>query len=263
MTLSVVEAGSGAPIVLLHGLGDDHALWRHQVGPLAKRRRVVTPDLRGHGRSPIGMTPFSLEEMADDVRVMIERLDLDRPVVAGLSMGGGIAQALAIRHPKLVRALVLVSTSSEFRDETRLRFLDRAARAEREGIEAVIDATVPRWFTAEFVTRAPEEVAHTTRTVAAMDPAAFAAASRANAVRNLTARLGEIACPVLFIGGALDPADPHRSLEIYRRELRHLTATIVPDASHLVPVEQPAAFNAILLRFLDEVESIDRIGGES
>ena len=255
------DSGAGVPIVLLHGLGDSHALWRHQVGPLSERRRVVALDLRGHGRSPMGTAPCTLDEMADDVHFTIGQLGIERPVIVGLSMGGGVAQSLAIRFPGLVRALVLVSTSSEFPEATRQRFVERAARAQEEGMNAVLDATVPRWFTPEFAARKPEEVALTKGTVAAIDPAAFAAASRANAVRDFTARLSHIECPVLFIGGARDPATPGRALEIYRRELHELSASILPDASHLVPVERPDAFNAILLRFLDEVESIDRTGG--
>lgn len=193
--------------------------------------------------------------MAADVWSAIVELELglEKPVVIGLSMGGGVAQSLAIRHPNHIGGLVLVSTSSEFPDATRARFIGRAARAEREGMAAVVDDTVPRWFTTEFTSRHPEEVELTRRTVLATDPLAFAAASRANAARNLTADLRQIACPVLFIGGAEDPADPMRAVQIFRRELPQLRWEIIPDVSHLVPVEAPSAFNTILLRFLSEI----------
>jgi 3-oxoadipate enol-lactonase len=239
---------------LLHGLGDSHEVWRHQLDPLALRHRVVALDLRGHGRSPIGDVPFDLDAMADDVRATLDELRIDRPVLAGLSMGGGVVQTLAVREPELPAALVLVSTSSEFLAATRERFLTRAERAEREGMAAVIDATVPRWFTPEFEALHLEEVERTRRTVLATSPEAFAAASRANAARDLTASLSRIRCPVLFIGGEEDPAGPRRALEIYRRELPHLLWELIPHASHLVPVEAPEMFNATLLRFLDEVE---------
>ncbi len=246
--------GSGPPVVLLHGLGDSHDLWRHQIGPLAERHHVIAFDLRGHGRSPLGEPGFDIGAMAEDVFSSITELGLEAPTVIGLSLGGGIAQALAIAHPGLVRALVLVSTSSEFPEATRERFRSRAARAERLGMDAVVDATVPRWFTPGFMERAPAEVERTRRTVLATDPLAFAAASRANAVRDLTAGLRAIRCPVLFVAGADDPADPERALATYRRELPNLRWRILPGAAHLVPVERPSAFNAIVLEFLGQLE---------
>lgn len=224
---------------------------------------MVAMDLRGHGRSPMGSAPFDLAAMADDVVSTLETLGLDRPIVMGLSMGGGVAQLLAIRSPARVRALVLVSTSSEFPEATRQRFLERAERAEREGMAAVVDATVSRWFTPAFIASRPEEVERTRQTVLSTDPAAFAAASRANAQRDLTAQLNRIECPVLFVGGGDDPADPRRALGIYSVELDDLQGEVIPGASHLVPVEAPDTFNAILLRFLREVEHrIQPEGGE-
>ena len=247
------QEGAGAAVVLLHGLADTHDLWRHQLAALAGRYRVVAFDLRGHGRSSVDGTAFTLSDLASDVVATLAGLDIDRATFVGLSMGGGVAQTIAIEHPERVRALVLVSTSSEFPEATRQRFVDRAALAEREGMAAVVDATVPRWFTPAFADHAPDEVERTRRSVLAIDPAAFAAASRANAVRHLTDRLTEVRCPVLFVGGADDPAGPERALAIYRRVLAQLQSEIVPATSHLVPVEAPHRFNEILLRFLEEV----------
>jgi pimeloyl-ACP methyl ester carboxylesterase len=120
---------------------------------------------------------------------------------------------------------------------------------------AVVDATVPRWFTPAFTQLHPEEVERTRHAVLAIDPAAFAVASRANAMRDLTARLGEIRCPVLFVGGSDDPARPQRALDIYRLALPDLRAEVVEGTSHLVPVEAPDRFNAVLLAFLAELDA--------
>jgi 3-oxoadipate enol-lactonase len=248
------QEGEGLPVVLLHGLADTHDLWRHQLGELAASYRVIAFDLRGHGRSPISGGAFTLSDLAEDVRFAMDELGVGRAVIVGLSMGGGVAQTLAIEHPDLVIGLGLVSTSSEFSDETRDRLVSRAAVAERDGMEAIVDATVPRWFTPRFTEFHPDEVELTRRSVLAMDPAAFAAASRANSVRDLTARLGRIRCPVLFVGGSDDPARPQRALDIYRRTLPDLRAEIVKETSHLVPVEAPDRFNLILLTFLAELD---------
>ncbi len=244
--------GDGPPVVLLHGLADTHELWRHQVRVLATRCTAIAVDLFGHGRSPLPTGTLSTAAMADGVAALVERLGV-APVVVGLSMGGGVAQVLTLHRPELVRALVLVSTGSDFPQGTRERFLARAAVAEREGMAAVVDATVPRWFTPRFVAAHPDEVALTRQTVLANDPMAFAAASRANAVRDWSDRLGEIRCPVLFIGGDEDPADPRRSAEIYQRALPDVRVHILEGVSHLVPIEAPEAFNRLLLEFFDEL----------
>lgn len=241
--------------MLLHGLGDSHELWRHQVGPLSERYDVITPDLRGHGRSDLGGTRFTLADLASDVVEIVTDLQLRRPVIVGLSMGGGVAQSIAVGDPSLPRALVLVSTSSELPEFTRQRMLSRAKRAERDGMTAVVDETVPRWFTSRFTVGSPDQVAWTRRVVLNTPPAAFAAASRANAARHLTPHLGRIRCPVLFVGGAADPAEPQRALQIYRERISDVEAEIVPDTSHLVPVEAPDTFTAVLLRFLERVEA--------
>jgi pimeloyl-ACP methyl ester carboxylesterase len=245
------DHGTGPAVVLLHGLADTHDLWRYQVPVLSERYRVITVDHYGHGRTPPWPGELTTAIMADGVARLIARLGIAPATVVGLSMGGGVAQVLALRAPRLVRALVLVSTGSEFSPATRERFHRRADQAEREGMSAVLDTTVPRWFTERFMTAHPDEVAHTRRTVLANDPAAFAAASRANAMRGWTERLGEIDCPLLFIGGAADPADAAASGARYREALPRATVQVWPGLSHLVPVEAPARFNEALLAFLD------------
>lgn len=245
--------GQGPAVVLLHGLADTHELWRNQIPVLTARYRTIAVDHYGHGHTPLPHQPLTIEVMADGVAALLESLRVTTAVVIGLSMGGGVAQVLSLRRPDLVRAMVLVSTGSEFPRATRERFMARAARAEREGMASVIDATIPRWFTPEYARLHPDVLAATRRTVLANDPVSFAAASRANAARDFTERLGEITCPILFVGGEQDPADAARSAAIYGERLRDLEVVMLPNASHLVPVEVPDEFNRILLRFLDRV----------
>ena len=188
------------------------------------------------------------------MRGLIEALGLERPTLVGLSMGGGVAQYVAIASPGLLRGLVLVSTSPVHPEPTRRRFLDRAETAEREGMAAVVDATVPRWFTPDWAAAHPDEMEATRRTVLATDPVQFARASRANAARDCVDGLASIDCPVLFVGGLDDPADPERAVAIYRREIRDLTVELLPGVSHLVPVEAADRFGTILEAFLDRLD---------
>lgn len=185
---------------------------------------------------------------------LIDRLGLADPIVAGLSMGGGVAQYAALGAPGRLRGLILVSTSPVFPEATVRWFTERAAQAERDGMAAVVEATVPRWFTPAFTSANPDEVAATRATVLATDPIQFARASRANAARNCVDRLAAIDCPVLFVGGLDDPADPGRAVAIYRREIRDLTVELLPGASHLVPVELPERFATIVATFADRLD---------
>src|SRR5690606_24918640 len=134
----------------------------------------------------------SIGWMAEQVSGLLDALDLRDVVLVGLSMGGGVAQTVALDHPERIGALGLVPTSPRFPDATRERFLARAAVAERDGMAAVTEATVPRWFTPAWMATHPDEVARTTATVLATDPVMFARASRLNCVRDVSARLGEI-----------------------------------------------------------------------
>jgi 3-oxoadipate enol-lactonase len=250
--------GSGPLVVLMHGLADTHGLWRYVAPALATRYRVAAIDHYAHGQSPMP-SPLSTEVMAAGVGQLIERLGGGEPaVVIGLSMGGGVAQVLTLERPELVRALGLVSTSSEFKPDNRERFLRRADKAQREGMAAVIEETVPRWFTTDYLATddGRREYERTVETVMANPRERFAAASRANAERAWSSRLGEIRCPVLFVGGEHDPMNIERVAGIYRENLPNARIEIVPGVSHLIPIQKPDALNTILLDWLSAVAPV-------
>lgn len=247
------ESGAGPAVVLIHGLADDHRLWRYQRPALQDRFRTIGIDLRGHGRSSKPAGPYSVPMFAADVLALLDALEIERVALVGLSMGGGTSQTFALAYPDRVRSLALVSTSSEFVQATRDRFHARAEQAEREGmVSDVVAPMVERWFTPRFRAEHPDEVERTLATVRANDPFAFAASARANSERNWTDRLPEIKVPVLFIGGAEDPGDARRSAAIFERGLPNVETHILEDASHLLPVEKPEATNALLRRFLSD-----------
>jgi pimeloyl-ACP methyl ester carboxylesterase len=262
-TLALEGWGSedAPPIVLLHGLADDHRLWRHVAPNLAQRHHVVAVDLPGHGGSDPVPEGASIEWFAEVIGGLVRTLGLSEPVLTGLSMGGGIAQFVAVDPPTPLRGLVLVSTSPVFPEATRRRFIDRAELAEREGMAAVVDATVSRWFTPAYAAANADEVEATRATVLATDPVSFARASRANAARDITDRLADIACPVLFVAGLDDPADPRRAEGIYREHVRDLRVRLLPGVSHLLPVEAPDRFLAEVEAFLDALPTATPAGG--
>jgi 3-oxoadipate enol-lactonase len=247
------SAGNGAPVVLIHGLSSDHTEWRYVAPALAERYRVISVDVRGHGSSAKPHVPLEVATLADDVVALLDWLQIDKAVLVGLSMGGGISQTTAIRHPERVRALALLSTSSSFPESTRERFRYRAEVAEREGMAPLIDSMVERWFTPEFMAAHPDEVARTREVVLANDPLAFAAACRANAARDWTGDLGRITCPVLVLAGEQDPGSATGSAKTFGERLPDVEVHVVEGASHAVPIERPEVANRLLLAFLDRL----------
>jgi 3-oxoadipate enol-lactonase len=242
--------GNGPAVMLVHGLSGNHQLWDRTVPALVDRYRAIAVDLRGHGQSDKPPGPYSVPGFAADLAVLLDQLAIERAVLVGLSMGGGVVQTFALSYPERVRALVLVSTSSDFPPETRARFHEWAARAEREGMAALAEVLVASWVAPAFRARDPAEFARQVRITAANAPHAFAAAARANAQRDWTAQLPRITCPVLFVGGELDGATPQRAAAIYRQYLPDVEIHLLPDVGHYVPLEAPEAFNRLLLAFL-------------
>jgi pimeloyl-ACP methyl ester carboxylesterase len=248
--------GAGLPVVFLHGLSGTHDLWKYQVPAVAPHYQAITVDLRGHGQSDKPPGPYTIGQFAADVLGLLDYLQVAQAVVVGLSMGGGTAQTFALAYPERLRALGLISTSSEFPPATRERFYQNAEVAERAGMAPLAESLVASWLSPAFRERDPAEFDLNVRCTLANDPHAFAASARANAVRNWTDQLDRITCPTLFVGGDLDRADPVRNAAIYRAHLKDLESHIIPGVSHLLPLEAPDVFNPLLLGFLDRVAAM-------
>jgi 3-oxoadipate enol-lactonase len=211
-------------------------------------------DLPGHGASGPIPEGASIAWFADEIVAALADLDVRDCVLMGLSMGGGVAQYVALAAPNLVRALVLVSTSPVFDEATRARFADRATRAEAEGMAPLVDLALRRWFTPPFLDGHPAEIDKTRDAVLRTDPVNFARASHANANRDSLDRLSDITCPVLLVAGADDPANAGAE-GLFREHLPQLQVAVLKQASHLLPVEAPDRFLAELEPFLASVDS--------
>src|SRR2546421_2520023 len=132
--LYVRESGTGVPLVLLHAFPLNSAMWLSQREGLVDDCRVITPDLRGFGGTPLGVDEPSLDVLADDIARLLESNDLDQVVLGGLSMGGYVAMAFVRRHADRVRALLLADTKAIADPEP--------ARADRERIAGILDANL-------------------------------------------------------------------------------------------------------------------------
>lgn len=241
MSLHATLTGAGPlTVVLTHGLAAGEAIWAKQVEALAPGHRVLTWDLRGHGRSAPDPGPCAIADLAADLRAVLDRAGVARAVVLGHSAGGVVAMRFALDHPERTAGLVLVGTASECNDRARQFYEDLAAIAEARGMEPV--------YKRLGVGAAQARQSPT-------DPATFARVARAMASLNaapLTPRLGEIRCPAQMIVGEKDFLGAGGSVILHRR-IAGSRLAIVPERGHGLFAEDPDGFNALLLEFLATV----------
>jgi 3-oxoadipate enol-lactonase len=238
---------SGLTLMLSHALGCDLRMWDGLTAHLlAQGHRVLRYDQRGHGRSPAPSGPYSMALLADDAAALIARLGVGPVVWAGLSMGGMIGQELALRHPRCVRALVLANTTSGYPAEAQAGWVQRIDGIRQGGLEAVVDGALQRWFHEGFRAEHPATVGLWRERVLACDPAGYIACCEAISQLDTTPRLPDIDLPTLVIAGALDAGTPPAMAERIAHAIPGARLVVLPEASHLSVLEQPAAFATCL-----------------
>lgn len=246
---AVAEGDREAPaVVLSNSLGSDLAMWDPQASALQRRFRLVRYDHRGHGRSPVPPGPYRIEELAEDVLALLDRLGIERASLCGLSLGGMVCMQAAAMAPERVDRLVLVCTS--VRLDGADAYHDRAALVRQQGTEAVASAVVDRWFTPELAARDPELIARMRAMVAATPAEGYAGCCEALAEMDLAPVLAHIQAPTLVIAGAADPATPPRHGEAIAAGIPDSRLEVVPQAAHMANVEQAEAVTRLAVAHL-------------
>ena len=246
--LAWFEAGRGEPVVLIHGLADDHRAWRRVVAPLMLTRRIIMYDFRGHGESALGEADGTLAQLGDDLAGLMDGLGLDRATVAGFSLGGTIAMRAAIDHPERIGALALVGTSSRVNRAAREWYEERAALVDRgdPDLRETLDAD-----TRDVYRNRPEEIPDglVIRRQSTADPRGYANACRAMASLNaapLDDELSAIAVPTVILAGDADQHCPPRAGEIIAERVGGSVLRVLPATGHPLPVERPAEVAAAI-----------------
>ena len=239
----------GLPVVFSNSLGTDLRLWEAVLPFLPRELKYIRYDMRGHGLSSMPPAPYSMGGLVRDAERLLDHLEIRDCVFVGLSIGGMIAQALAVKRLDLVRAIVLSNTAAKI--GTPEMWAQRIAQVNADGIESLADAVMERWFSKPFRARPEAEL---WRNMLVRQPAqGYSGCSAAISGTDLYTPTSGLRLPTLGIAGDADGSTPpdlvRETVDLIPGARFHL----IRKAGHLPCVEQPQAFAAIVTDFLREI----------
>lgn len=247
--LNVVREGNGPIVVLSHALGCDLHMWDGVAEQLARAHTVLRYDHRNHGKSEVVAGALTMQTLADDAADLITREVGAEPVhFVGLSMGGMTAQALAPKHPGMLRSLVIANSSAHYPDQT--PWHTRIETVQAQGVAAIASGAVARWLTPEYVStpEGAEEARKLTETLLGTDAAGYIASCHAVAAIDFRESNRAVSVPTLVIAGARDEATPPAMSAGIAAAIPGARLVTI-DAAHLSAVERPVEFSQTLLDF--------------
>jgi len=250
-----VDGLAGKPALLFaNSLGSDLRIWDDVTARLAGHCHLIRYDLRGHGLSEAPAPPYSAADLAGDAVAILDRLDVSQAVICGVSVGGLIAQAVAVNHPDRVRALVLCDTGAKI--ATAEAWQQRIDKVHAAGVDSLVQMTMERWFSAGFRARCPAEVRGYSLMLRQTSAAGYIGTCAALRDTDFRATIKQVKQPTLVLCGAEDIATPPE----LGRELAGLIPgaqfSLIDDAAHLPGVEQPDAVVGRMMQFLQEVQIV-------
>ncbi|MEV0928577.1 4-carboxymuconolactone decarboxylase [Streptomyces spongiicola] len=235
-----------APVLILGpSLGTTWHMWDRQVPELSRRWRVLRFDLPGHGGAP-ALPAGSVTELADRLAATLDELGVQRFGYAGCSIGGAVGIDLALRIPHRIASLALVAASPRF--GTADEFRQRGVIVRTNGLDPMARAAPESWFTPGFAAAQPAIVEWAVQMVRTTDPGCYIAACEALAAFDVRAELGRVGVPTLVLVGSDDQLTGPAEARTLVAGIPDARLALVPGASHLAPVEQPAAVTDLLVR---------------
>jgi pimeloyl-ACP methyl ester carboxylesterase len=259
MQLYARDVGEGTPLVLLHAFPLSSAMWLSQREQLAKRFRVITPDLRGFGGSVLGTDEPSIDTMADDVVALLRSKGIAKAVIGGMSMGGYVAMAICRKHPDRVRGLILADTKatadSDAARQNRERVADRIIAD--GGVGVLAEELLPKLVGPTTFRQRALVYGRVRGLLQATPPAAAAWAQRAMAARpDSMETLRGVKVPALVIVGSEDTLATEEDARAMVEALPNAVLQVIPRAGHLCAIEQPDLFNQTVTEFVSAVAKV-------
>ncbi|NOQ18882.1 MAG: 3-oxoadipate enol-lactonase [Desulfobacterales bacterium] len=240
-----------APVVVLsHSLACSMVMWQPQLEMLESRFRVLRYDTRGHGGTDAPPGSYTLAQLVDDAIGILDGLDIERVHWVGLSMGGMIGQGLALSHPGRLNSLVLADTAAIIPDEAQPVWQERIDVVRNEGLQAVAESTLERWFTPNYLKQKLPEVDQIRQQILVTPVAGYIGCSEAIRRLNYLDQLAAIQTPTLVMVGADDPGTPVAASEAMHAHIKGSNLAVIPAAAHLSNIEQAKVFNTHLMAHL-------------
>ena len=248
------DVGHGSPVVLLHGLACGQRMWFHQVRVLRRRFRVITYDQRGHGATdaPDDPTRYSAAHLFRDLVGLLDALSIPKAAVVGFSMGGGPALALAASHPDRVSKLILADVGAGSDDLWKSQWLSRRW-VDFAGDELVSDMLRSDFYKF-YARRGRRQRCHMAGLIQATPEAGLRHTfteiiGKRKSLFRMKSILKSIRAPALVVTGQNDYVC-RNATRLFIENIPHASATVIPNAGHMAPLEEPGKFNAALLEFL-------------
>jgi 3-oxoadipate enol-lactonase len=240
----------GMPVVLSHALGLDLTMWDGLAAELGQRHAVMRYDHRGHGGSAVPPGAYTMDALVDDAARLLREWGHGPVVFVGLSMGGMVGQGLAVRHPELLRGLVLANTTAAYPDAAKGAWAQRIATVGEGGMAAIADMVVERYLHADFRAAHPEQAQALRTQVLRCNAAGYAASCYAVMAVDWQAQLPQVRCPTLVLAGARDMGATPAMAEDIASRIPGAKLQVFDDASHLSVAEQPAQFTRAVTDFI-------------
>jgi 3-oxoadipate enol-lactonase len=244
----VVEGKADAPVLLFsNSLSSNLSMWNAQAAALKDSFRIIRYDSRGHGKSVVSPGGYGIGQLGRDALAILDALKVDKAHFCGLSKGGMVGQWLLTHHRDRIGKAVLANTAAQMAP------LDlwngRIRNVSQNGMAAIVDATIERWFTRGFVEREPKQIAAVKKMIAATPAAGYCGCCAA--IRDMDQResIRSISNPVLLISGAHDPATTPTMMGLMKERISG-AQWLSLDASHISNIEQPEQFTTAMKDFL-------------
>lgn len=247
-----LEGPEDAPVLVAsNSLGTTLRMWDDQAHALLERFRLLRYDHRGHGSSPVPTGPYKIDDLGRDILTLLDRLEVEHFSFCGLSVGGAVGMWLASEVPERVERLVLCCTAARFAPPE--QWDERAETVRADGVGAIADAVLERWFTTPFRKSHPEVIEWAGGMLRNTPAEGYAGCCEAIRDADLRSRLGAIRAPTLVVAGADDPAAPPEEAQLIRGSIPGARLVVVEQAAHLANVEQSEAITQAVLEHLEPV----------
>lgn len=247
-----MQGPMGAPtIALVNSLGTDARIWDSVIEGLVPRYRVISYDKRGHGLSDAPAGEYRLEDHVDDLAGLLDHLGVQSLVMAGVSVGGLISQAYALRHPERLRGLVLCDTAAKIGDVA--AWEQRIAAVRSGGMDSLVDAVMERWFAAVYRREKPDQLAGWRNMFMRIPAHGYANTCATLRDADLREKVHAIRTPTLVVAGDQDLATPVELVRDTAERIPDARFVEIANAGHIPSIEQPETLIELMQSFLSEI----------